>query len=84
MSSVTVSVKGQVVLPADIRRKLGLVVGSRLEVVVSDGNVLLRPLKGTASRVEDGIGMAPNPVGPVPIEDMDGGRILARFKGKVL
>lgn len=84
MSSATVSVKGQVVLPADIRRKLGLVVGSRLEVVVSDGNVLLRPLKGTASRVEDGIGMVPNPVGPVPIEDMDGGRILARFKGKVL
>ena len=84
MSSVTVSVKGQVVLPADIRRKLGLVVGSRLEVVVSDGNVLLRPLKGTASRVEDAIGMVPNPVGPVPIEDMDGGRILARFKGKDL
>jgi AbrB family looped-hinge helix DNA binding protein len=84
MSSVTVSVKGQVVLPAEVRRKLGIVGGSRLEVVASEEGVLLRPFKGKASRVEDGIGLVPNPVGPVPIEDMDGGRILARFKGKGL
>jgi AbrB family looped-hinge helix DNA binding protein len=84
MSAVTVSVKGQVVLPAEIRRKLGIVGGSRLEVVASEDGVLLRPLKGKTSRVEDGVGLVPNPVGPVPLDEMDGGRILARFKGKGL
>ncbi|MDP1633461.1 MAG: AbrB/MazE/SpoVT family DNA-binding domain-containing protein [Gallionellaceae bacterium] len=84
MSAVTVSVKGQVVLPAEIRRKLGIVGGSQLEVVASEGGVLLRPLKGKASRVEDGVGLVPNPVGPVPLDEMDGGRILARYKGKGL
>lgn len=84
MSEITVSVKGQVVLPADIRRKLGIVGGSRLEVVASEDGVLLRPLKGKASRVEDGVGLVPNPVGPVPLDEMDGGRILARYKGKGL
>lgn len=84
MSAVTVSVKGQVVLPAEIRRRLGIVGGSRLEVVASEEGVLLRPLKGKASRVEDGVGLVPNPVGPVPLDEMDGGRILARFKGKGL
>ena len=84
MSEITVSVKGQVVLPADIRRKLGIVGGSRLEVVASEDGVLLRPLKGKASRVEDGVGLVPNPVGPVPLDEMDGGRILARYKGQGL
>ena len=84
MSSVTVSVKGQVVLPAEVRRKLGIVGGSRLAVVASDDGVVLRPLKGKASRVEDGLGIVPNRVGPVAIDEMDGGRIQASFKGRGL
>ncbi len=34
--SVTVSSKGQVTLPADIRRRLGITAGTQLEFIVRD------------------------------------------------
>jgi AbrB family looped-hinge helix DNA binding protein len=42
--TITLSSKGQIVLPAEVRRRLRLVKGERLSVEVRDGSVVLRPL----------------------------------------
>lgn len=58
MSTVTVSEKGQVVIPAAIRRKLGIRPGCQLDFVL-DGNSIRVELKRAiqATRAEDGFGM---------------------------
>ena len=43
MTSVRVSDKGQVTLPAEVRRKLGIKPGSRMEVEIRDNRVILEP-----------------------------------------
>ena len=45
MISVRVSDKGQVTLPAQIRRKLGIKSKSRLEVEVRDKDIILHPVE---------------------------------------
>ncbi len=40
----SVSTKGQVVIPKDIRRQLGIEVGSKLMVVTDGQNVLMKPV----------------------------------------
>jgi AbrB family looped-hinge helix DNA binding protein len=56
---VTVSEKGQVVIPAEIRRLLGITPGTRLEVVPDDGGLkmLLDNARKTRS-ASDCIGIA--------------------------
>ena len=44
MLSVKLSSKGQLVIPKSVRDALGLAVGTRLEVVVQDGKIVLKPL----------------------------------------
>ena len=44
MYTVTISSKGQIVLPQAVRRKLGLQEGDKLEVSVEGQAVLLTPL----------------------------------------
>ena len=63
----TVSSKGQVVLPADVRRRLGLVQGSVLRFVLDDAGVRLLPPAGDVRRLK---GRLPTPSQPVSIEDM--------------
>jgi antitoxin PrlF len=58
MSCVTVSSKGQVVIPAEVRRQLGIEPGSQVEVAVIDGKLqieLRHPAK--VSSHEAGYGM---------------------------
>jgi len=58
MPTVTVSDKGQVVIPAAIRRRLGLVPGSKLDFELEGDSIRVRPLKSIPpSRAEDGYGM---------------------------
>lgn len=58
MPTVTVSDTGQVVIPAAIRRRLGLVAGSRLAFELEGDSIRVRPLKSIPSaRAEDGYGM---------------------------
>ena len=40
----TVTVKGQVVIPAQIRRRLGVKQGTRLRVEEQDGAIIMRPI----------------------------------------
>ena len=63
----TVSSKGQVVLPADVRRRLGLVQGSVLRFVLDDAGVRLLPPAGDVRRLK---GLLPTPSQPVSSEDM--------------
>jgi bifunctional DNA-binding transcriptional regulator/antitoxin component of YhaV-PrlF toxin-antitoxin module len=57
LPTVTVSDKGRVVIAAAFRR-LGLVLGSKLNLVLEGGSIRIRPLTSIpASRAEDGYGM---------------------------
>lgn len=54
MSTVTVSEKGQMIIPADLRRRLGIVAGTRLEVTVDSGGfrVQVDPRRKTRTAAE--------------------------------
>lgn len=71
MSSVTVSTKGQIVLPAEVRRALGIVGGSRLEVSVIGNEVVLKSTRGDTVRPQDCVSTVRNTAGPVSVERMD-------------
>ena len=42
---IRMSERGQIVIPAPLRRKLGLAAGQRVELVEAEGALLLRPLQ---------------------------------------
>ncbi|MGL4574260.1 MAG: AbrB/MazE/SpoVT family DNA-binding domain-containing protein [Burkholderiaceae bacterium] len=55
MSTATVSSKGQVVIPKDVRDNLGIAAGSRIEFVVENGSVRLKLSSGKPpSKLADG------------------------------
>lgn len=69
MASATVTSKGQVTIPVDVRTKLGLRPGSRLAFVPTDsGGYEIHP--ETAS-VKDLKGAVPRPTHPVSVEEMN-------------
>jgi antitoxin PrlF len=58
MAIVTVSEKGQVVIPASIRRRLGITAGSKLELVEDCGALRLTVQRTRKlTRHDDGYGM---------------------------
>lgn len=58
MAEATVSAKGQVVIPVEIRRRLGIGPGSKLEITEEAGELYVRVVRAVAaSRVEEGYGM---------------------------
>jgi antitoxin PrlF len=58
MSAVTVSDKGQVVIPAAIRRRLGIAPGSKLDFELEGDSIRVRLCKSIPpSRAEDGNGL---------------------------
>jgi antitoxin PrlF len=65
--SATVSSKGQVVIPGDVRKRLGLVQGSVLRFVMEADSVRLLPVAGDVRRLK---GRLPPPPQPVTVEDM--------------
>ena len=74
----TVSSKGQVVLPADLRTRLGLVQGSVLRFVADEGGVYLLPAAGDVRRLK---GRLPLPAKAVTVEDMN--RTVAERRARV-
>ncbi len=77
MPTATVTSKGQVTIPKEVRERLKLRKGDRLNfVVTSGGEVLLKPAK---IDVRDLYGLLHRPGRkPVSIEEMDG-RLLRSF-----
>lgn len=74
----TMSSKGQVVLPADVRARLGLVQGSVLRIVVDDDGIRLLPQAGDVRRLK---GRLPAVAKPVTLEDMN--RAVADRRARV-
>lgn len=66
----TLTSKGQVTIPKEVRDALGLRAGDRLDFAVqADGTVRVAPLKGS---IRDLKGMLPPPSKPLTLEQMDG------------
>lgn len=69
MSTATVTSKGQITLPAAIRRTLGLETGDRVEFVeIAPGEFVM---KAASQDVRNLKGMVRKPRRPVSIEDMN-------------
>lgn len=73
MNSVSVSSKGQVVIPKEVRRRLGIKAGSRLEISESGGELRLRLAQrpGKTATVAEGLGLAGYKGPLVSIEEMN-------------
>jgi len=55
LTIVTSTIKGQIVIPADIRRKYGIEKGTRLKVYEQKNKIIVKPLK--RDPVQEGRGM---------------------------
>jgi antitoxin PrlF len=68
MSASTVSTKGQIVIPADVRAEMGVRAGSRVEFVRTDQGWLLKPATSPISALK---GIVKKPRKHVTIDDMN-------------
>lgn len=57
-NSSTISSKGQITVPQEIRKRLGLQAGDRVEFVMEDGRTVIRPLRSEVNPFERFIGIA--------------------------
>ena len=81
MSTLLVSSKGQIVLPAALRRRLGMGAGARLEVVELPAGLKLRVVRAVqAADVTGMAGMVKAPSRGVPrkLQDFDPASLVAR------
>lgn len=84
MTTVVVSSKGQIVLPAELRRRLGLGAGTRLELSEESDGLRLRVTRTVPeTTIADlaGFVKAPTRGKPRRLEDFDPATLLAREPG---
>ena len=68
MATATLTSKGQITIPLDVRHRLKLDTGARVEFIeAADGEILMRP---AVSDVRSLKGLLRKPAKPVSIEDM--------------
>jgi antitoxin PrlF len=83
MPTLLVSSKGQIVLPAEMRRRLGMGAGARIEVLEESDGLKLRVVRSVATAdVADMAGMVKAPARGVPrrLEDFDPASMLTRSR----
>jgi AbrB family looped-hinge helix DNA binding protein len=83
MSTLLVSSKGQIVLPAEMRRRLGMCAGARIEVLEEPDGLKLRVVRSVATGDMTGMaGMVKAPARGVPrrLEDFDPASLLTRSR----
>jgi antitoxin PrlF len=70
MASATVTSKGQVTIPVDVRNQLGLATGDRIEFILNDetGRYEVVPATRSVTALK---GIIRKPAKPVSIEDMN-------------
>jgi len=78
MSTATVTSKGQITIPADVRRRLGLESGDRVEFVEVDGGFAIKPATHDVRVLK---GLLRKPATPVSISQMNAA-IRARGGGR--
>ena len=61
-NSSTISSKGQITVPQEIRKRLGLEAGDRVEFVIEDDRTVIRPARSEINPFEKYIGI----LGPFP------------------
>ena len=57
--SSTISSKGQVTVPVEVRRRLGIKEGDRVEFVTEDGRIYLRPIREEVNPFAAFVGILP-------------------------
>ncbi|MGA8503544.1 MAG: AbrB/MazE/SpoVT family DNA-binding domain-containing protein [Candidatus Sulfotelmatobacter sp.] len=57
-NSSTISSKGQITVPQEIRKRLGLQPGDRVEFVAEEGRTVIRPVRTEVNPFERFIGIA--------------------------
>ena len=68
MPTATITSKGQVTIPLDVRRDMGLAAGDRLDFVrMEDGNYAVIAASCSVKSLK---GLLPKPKKPVSLEDM--------------
>jgi AbrB family looped-hinge helix DNA binding protein len=85
MSTIQVSSKGQIVLPAALRRRLGMGAGARIEVLEEADGLKLRVLRPVVSaNLAEAAGMLKAESRGVPrsLEDFDAASLLSRARGR--
>jgi antitoxin PrlF len=88
MSTLLVSSKGQIVLPAALRRRLGMGAGAKLEVLEESDGLKLRVVRPVVTAEIAGMagmaGMVKAPAKGVPrhLEDFDPALLLTRSRVK--
>lgn len=60
MKTSSVSSKGQVTIPQEIRVRMGLKEGDRVEFLIDHGQTVLRPVRSRKSRFEKYVGILPH------------------------
>ena len=83
MPTLVVSSKGQIVLPAALRRRLGMGAGARIEVLEESDGLKLRVIRAVSTADLTGLaGMVKAPAHGVPrrLEDFDPASLLARLR----
>ena len=83
MSTLLVSSKGQIVLPAALRRRLGMGAGARIEVLEEADGLKLRVVRTVATADMSGMaGMVKAPARGVPrrLDDFDPAALLTRSR----
>ena len=83
MSTLLVSSKGQIVLPAALRRRLGMGAGARIEVLEESDGLKLRVVRSVTTAELSGMaGMVKAPARGVPrrLEDFDAAALLTRSR----
>jgi AbrB family looped-hinge helix DNA binding protein len=69
MTAATLTSKGQLTIPKDVREALGVGPGDRIEFVqMADGSFAVMPATKSIKRLK---GIIPKPRTPVSLEDMD-------------
>jgi antitoxin PrlF len=84
MTTVVVSSKGQIVLPADLRRRLGLGAGTRLELSEESDGLRLRVTRAVPeAAIADLAGLVKAPTRGTPrrLDDFDPASLLYRDRG---
>lgn len=69
MATATLTSKGQITIPAEVRQRLGVATGDRLEFVeIKEGGFAIRPANDDVRSLK---GLLRKPAKPVSVEDMD-------------
>jgi AbrB family looped-hinge helix DNA binding protein len=75
MINVSMSSKGQIVIPLEVRKRLGMSAGTKLELREVAGEVRLRPASrpGKTATLESALGLARYKGPAISVEQMDEG-----------